>query len=225
MLAVGCWILIKHKWFKNKNGLLLPMLFTRDLKLLVLERKRKKRKRKKNDAVRGWERENWCEGKRGEEGRKRAERTPYEPQSQYHNPEMTYSCSLNMPVSFPIANTTDVKGHWVEWDQAYIWMGRPIYPVLAENTSNVPLLGSLIPWGNIPSVSISIVWWPYCHGNFSVMLGAAPKDCSEKGGRKKPFKVSRSSKMTLHDIKAGKQRGKTKHTSRVDRAWGLPRCV
>jgi len=142
--------------------------------------KRKKRKRKKNDAVRGWERENWCEGKRGEEGRKRAERTLYEPQSQYHNPEMTYSCFLNMPVSFPIANTTDVKGHWVEWDQAYIWMGRPIYPVLAENTSNVPLLGSVIPWSNIPSVSISIVWWPYCHGNFSVTLGAAPKDCRKK---------------------------------------------
>ena len=188
--------------------------------------KRKKRKRKKNDAVRGWERGNWCEGKRGEEGRrKRAERTPYEPQSQYHNPEMTYSCSLNIPVSFPIAKSTEVKGHWVEWDQAYIWMGRPIYPALAESTSSIPLLRSLIPWGNTPSVSISIVWWPFCHGNFSVMLGVAPKDCSEKGGRKKPFKVSRSSKMTLHDIKARRQRGKTKHRSRVDRAWGFSPCV
>lgn len=49
-LVVGCWILIKHKWFKNKNGLLLPMLFTRDLKLLVLERKEEKEE----------EEEEWC---------------------------------------------------------------------------------------------------------------------------------------------------------------------
>lgn len=35
-------MLIKHKWFKNKNGLLLPMLFARDLKLLVLEKKEEK---------------------------------------------------------------------------------------------------------------------------------------------------------------------------------------
>lgn len=166
----------------------------------------------------------WGKERGGGKKKKSRENTVWTPKPvPYH--EMTYSCSSNIPVSFPIANSTDLRGHWVEWDQAYIWMARPIYPVLAESTSNVPLLGSLIPWGNIPSVSISVVWWPYCRSNFSLTLGAAPKDCSEKGGRKKPFKVSRSSKMTLHDIKAGRQRGKTKHRSRVDRAWGLPPCV
>lgn len=155
-------------------------------------RKRRKRKRK-NDAVKGWERElMWGKERGGGKKKKSRENTVWTPKPvPYH--EMTYPCSSNIPVSFPIANSTDMKGHWVEWDQAYIWMGRPIYPVLAESTSNVPLLGSLIPWGNIPSVSISIVWWPYCRSNFSLTLGAAPKDCSEKGGRKKPL---RSSLMT-----------------------------
>lgn len=108
-------------------------------------KRRGKRKRKlkmgREDEKRG------IDGSKERRGRRKSEQREHrdEPQSQYHTMRWHILAPSNIPVSFPIANNTDMKGHSMGGDQAYIWMGDPSTPALAESTSNVPLLGSMTP--------------------------------------------------------------------------------